>query len=826
MRTPISWLRDFLPDMPPVDDTAKSLTVAGIEVEAIEAIGAYSPKVVIGEVVENQSIQEGKPIRKVIVDIGTKLQVVSGAPNLANASPGTKLAVALPGAKIFDASESGYHIQEVSESTLYGVSSQAVFCSERELGTGPDHTGVLTLGPKAKVGQSILTELSPSIHWTADQVLVLAILPNIARCQSMIGSAREIAALTNVKGNFQQELSRHAITTGKINPKIDAPDLCPRFSTATVEGIRITKSPDYIERRLALSGLDPINNVVDALNYTMLEMGQPMHAYDLDKLNGPLLTARLSKKGESLRTITQQPDSPPLTLPDNLLIIDSGGTPVSVAGVIGSLETSITDETVRIQIEAANFDFIAIRRSQSNLKIHTEASARYSRGVDPTLTIPAIRRALKLLEETCPDLRVAATGDTSYLQDEIFRIDLSLDEVNQSLGTDLTLEEITGLLQRVDIDCSVDAKAQSLQAKVTYARNDLRLPCDLIEEIARLNGYDVLPETMPIEPIPMHPRNRHLEVRESARDAMVRWGAQEIISYTLTSPEMESRLLAGQSTAFVEPQYVKVMNPISPERAAMRRTLLPGILQAVHNNLRYTDACHLFEIGVVVLPEEKSGTPGLPGEPYRLAFALTGPIDETSTHREKRQDVDFYDGADLVRFLLDHLQIRGLDLDIPQAAPAPYHPKICAELSINEKVIGYFGELHPLAARAFDLEGRRILCGELDLETLISRSVRFFPIQEPPRFPSIELDISVVVSREIPVKRLLSLIQEVSDELIQGISIFDVYIGNQIPEGSKAVGIRFNLNAGNRTLKMDEAIAAREKIAAYLREKAGASIRE
>ena len=825
MRVPISWVKEFVPINLPVEEIAKYLTFAGIEVAAIESIGAFNSHIVVGEVIEYAPLENKPDLHRVLVNVGKEqIEIVSGAPNITEVSAGTKVATALPGAIIFDGSASGYRIQTVTPVRIYDVQSMATLCSEKELGVGKDNTGVLILDPETKIGRPVIEYLGPSQNWDADEVLILEILANIARCHSIIGVAREIAALTKVQGNFEQEFANYIIKSGEINPIISVPKLCKRFSTALIDGIQVTDSPAWMQRRLVLSGLEPVNNVVDTINYVMIELGQPMHAYDADLLPSSYLEVRFSHEGEHLHTLGQENEKAPVSLPDDILVIASDDKPVAIAGLIGGLETSIRKETSRIQIESANFDFISIRKSQRVLNIYTEASARFSRGVDPSLTIPGILRVLKLLEEICPNLRFVATGDVSHIKDEALEIDLTLAEVNNSLGMNFTLQVVADLLRRVNINCSVDDSKQMLHAIVTSSRQDIKLPADLIEEVARLHGYDQMPATMPIEPIPMHPPNRHLEVREAARDAMVRWGLQEIISYTLTNPNAEKALFAGHAEKVADYEYIRLLNPISSERTVMRRNLIPGLLQAIHDNLRYTDACHLFEIGVIILPEEKSDLPLLPVEPYRLAIAMTGPIEISSLHRKQCREVDYYDIKNVICFLFDHLHIKGIEFEAADAPP--FQPRICAQIIRDGKIYGHLGKIHPLVAATFDLEGRNIFCADLDLEAIIADSVRFFTFQEPSRFPSIELDIAVIVPDELPAKVLTDLVGESKEYLIQDVLIFDEYIGPPIPKNHKSIALRLNLNAGNRTLTQDEARSVRERIVKLLHEKLGAIVRE
>lgn len=826
MRVPLSWLKSFVDINLPVDMMAERLNLAGIEVDQIEGVGAFDLKVVVGEVRERTDLAASEHASMILVDIGDRLlKVVSTALNSRTLPPGTKVAVATPGATLIDESGPQFHTISVSSGTLYGTQSEAVLCSAAVLGTGSSHD-ILILDTNTLVGSPVIEALPPQPDWEADQVLVLSILANTARVQSILGTAREVSAITGAPLHEIVDIDDPAPSVDSLLPKADvAPELCRRFSVADVDRINVGTSPRWIQRRLALAGVEPINNIVDAANYVMIELGQPMHTYDAARLPNTQLGVRLSREGDRLHTIAQPDTDEPMVLSEGLLIITSDDIPVAVAGVIGGSDTAIKDDTSRILIESANFEFISVRKSQAALKTFTEASARFSRGVDPGITQLAIRRLLKLLSETSPALELKGEADLSRWIAEPHIIDISLTEVNESLGTEFSLPDLVALLSRDHIKAVADMAGGTLRAFILSSREDLQIPADLLEEFVRLDGYDRLPESMPADPIPMHKRNLQLELRESARDALVRWGLQEVITYTLTNPEAERRLYEGSSSNVPDEQpHVRLLNPISSERTVMRRTLLPGLFDVLRNNLRYTDACHIFEIGVVVLPELPSSTPSLPAEPYRVALVMTGPLEPASVHTTQRRLADFYDAADAVESLLRHMQIDSITL-MPSEAP-PFQPGACATVLSGDEELGRVGALHPLVAEAFDLTDRRIFCAELDLEKVMRRSAQFFLFQEPPRLPSINLDISVVVPQQMSAGKVIDAVRAIQSDYLRSVAVFDIYVGPQVPEGHKAIGLRLELNGGLRTLTIEEAHAVRDMAAARLREQFQATIRE
>lgn len=826
MRVPISWLKEFVDIELPVSVISERLNLAGVEVEEIAGIGAFDSKVVVGELVDSIPQDFGEGYRSVLVNVGEHLQAVSTAPIQKALSAGTKLAVATVGAVLLDRKTAHFRLAPVTGLTSGGPQFEALLCSAQELGIGLKDRSLVVVDQTTPVGIPLIEVLRPQPDWCADDVLVLKILANTARVQSILGTAREIAAITGKAFRGTIKVAEAPVTVNSLTPSVpDSQEWCRRFSVAQIDNVTVAESPGWMQRRLVLSGIAPVNNIVDVANYVMIELGQPMHTYDLDQLASCRLGVRLSQEGEQLHTIGQPDEELPLRLPNGIPVIVSDDKPVAIAGVIGGSQTAINQQTTRILLESANFDFISIRKSQDDLKIYTEASSRFSRGVDPQLTQYAIRRFVELLTETCPSLEAVGWADSSLWVPEVRKIQLSLTEVNESLGTQFSLDQLVELLNREMITASIDEASGTLQAVIPSSREDLAIPADLLEEFARLDGYEHVPETLPADPIPKHARNLQLELREAARDALARWGLQEVITYTLTNPESEKKLqLASPGYESFNPPYVRILNPISSERTVMRRTLLPGLLEITNQNLRFTPGCHIFEIGNVILPEVPSESPLLPAEPYRVALLMTGPVETSSLHTPQGRFADFFDAADAVRFLLNHLHIDSVSF-VPVDRDL-FQPGTCAAVLSGQDILGYVGLVHPLVAEAFDLADHRIVSAELDLDEVIKHSVRFFSIREPARVPSVIVDVSVVVPRQLNSKELVDEAQAVPGDFWRTISVFDVYVGSQIPEGKKAVGLRMELNGVDRTLTILETQTFRDAVVLRLHEKFEAIERE
>ena len=829
MRVPLSWLRTLVSLDVSDEDLAEQLTVAGIEVAAIEAIGVLDPSIVVGSVVSVDKIGD-RDVHKLTVDVGFEVLLVSGAPNAATLAKGDKLAVALPGATMIDAKADTFTPIEVATRKVFGVKSGGAACSERELGISDDHSGVLVLNSDAERGtplRELFQERAES--WTADAVLALEILPNIARCQSMVGVARECSALTGGATLLKpapavsadaSNLGSGDLGSGHLGCDIAEPERCPRFSSALLENVTITESPAWLKRHLVLMGQPPINNVVDATAYVMFELGQPMHAYDADKLASHKLGVRMSRSGDALHVLTQPDDAEPMKIEEGTMLITCADEPVAVAGVVGGTATSVTGTTKTVLLEAASFELFQIRRSQRIAKVFTESSARFSRGVDGQLTMPGIARALELIRETSPDAKLSALSDTVMSEAQRREVKLPLAEISGAIGVDYQLDEVLGALRRVGIDAESDG--DTVIARVGSERSDITRPCDLMEEVARLVGFDRVPETLPDEAVPPHARNFGIIMRELARDTLVQTGLREIISYTLTSRQIERDLSMDEEPGD-DARWLELLNPIHPDRSVTRRTLLGGLMECAKHNARFVDAIHIFEIGVVVHPERRDGD-GLPHQPQQLSFIMSGPLERRSLHGASKREADIYDGFACVDALLHALHIDGVER--AEAEHGSYQPGRCARLQRGASIYGHVGELHPTVAERFDLAGRRVVIAELDLDRLIADHQRAFAAKLPSRFPGIALDVSMFLAQSVTVGDVIATAQGAASELLESVEPYDMFTGEQVPDGMKALTLRLSFNAKTRSLETGEAVTIRDNVAAALSDKLSAQIRE
>ena len=830
MRVPLSWLSTHVDiDGVPLQTLDDELTTAGAEIEATELQGVHHPDCVVGVILEGGPLADKPGVAHFSVDVGrdAPLSLVTKAPNLQGAAPGTKVALALPGVPIFTNKKDALALVTVQSRETYGKPSEGVGCSSFELGIADDHGGVLVLETDAAAGTPVRDAVALDEHTFAERVLTLAILPNIARCQSVIGVAREVGAIRSARFDPAVAEADLAVGSGSdLDPSSTDATICDRFGVALLQGVSVGPSPLWMQKRLVAIGQQPINNVVDASNYVMMELGQPTHAYDADSLPSLQLHVRPSTEGEAFKPLVAEDDAEPSVLPAGLPLITSGGVAVAQAGVMGGFETQVTGGTTRILLESAHFDAIAIRKSQAATLTFSESSARFSRGTDPAGVERALRRIVALLKETCPDLVVEKTGLYAPCPLPERQISLAVGPMNAALGLSVSPARARELLERAGF--GVQASGDTLTVSVPTFRGDVEGAHDLHEEVARLHGFDRMPSTMPVEPVPQRPQPRDYLLRRAVEDQLAAAGLQQCLSYSLTAQPVEDRLFAGEE-AVPERAYTTLKNPSTEDRAVLRRTLLGHLVEYVRDNRRHASRVHLYEVGPVFHPERSVDPDGLPLEPLHLGLVMWGPREPGSLHGSKEQAVDFFDVVTVLEDVLGHFHPGVLVRS--RASVSPFHPGVCAALSVQGPaddapvLLGHLGELHPSVATAFDLEGERVFAAELDLGPVFARATDTFPAPGPARFPGIELDISVLVADTVEAGALVDAAHGAGASLLSRVTVFDVYAGKGVEPGHQAVGLRLLFADSARTLRMEEAEAARSEVVSALARGFGATLR-
>lgn len=856
MRIPLSWLKDYVKVTIPIETLAERLTFGGLEVEGIEYIGIAAPakrggqaetlawdkdKILVGKLVEVKRHPNADRLTLAVVDYGREqpIQVVTGAPNIKVGDSGQKVVLALEGARLFDGHKPGHELMTLKKSKIRGIESGSMVCSEKELGLSEAHEGIIILPDDAPLG-------APLVDYLGDVVFDIKINPNMARAQSVLGVAREVSALT---GQSLKPVSAGTAAEGTadrafIKIVISDPTLCARYSAVMIRNVEIKSSPYWMQRRLELAGMRPINNIVDITNYIMIDRGQPLHAFDYDRLASraggakPSIIIRPARSGEKMQTL----DGVLRELkPTDLLITDILG-PIAIAGVMGGAETEVTPDSKNILLEAANFDYISVRRTTQEQKLPSEAATRFGRGIHPSTTIPSALRAAQLMEELAGGKVDFEVADSYPAKVVAQKIELTTGEVKRILGIDLSIGEMTSILKSLDFQVqSIDA--HTISATPPDYRLDVDGSDDLIEELARIHGYDHIPSALIADVLPPQDSNSTLELEERARESLVNAGLQEIITYSMTDPGSEARLglaltrmTEGLEAFDPRPQraYIEIENPVSMDRSVMRQSLLPSALDALASNLRFANRAALFEIGKVYLkrlveddkitaelPEDEAAR--LPWERRRLAIVMTGPLEPPDWKQAESSPVDFYDLKGVVEGLARDLHLG--ETNYAASANEIFHPGRAAVLRIGDKEAGIFGELHPLIRERFNLPPQNVLVGEFDLEAILSRTESSFRLKAISKYPAVIQDIALIVDESVPGARVLGLIWQAGGSALAQARLFDLYRGDPLPAGRKSLAFRLVFQALDRGLTDADAAAVRERIVNRLKREIGAELR-
>ena len=818
MRAPLSWLKEYVDIVIPLDDLVHRMTMAGLEVGEVERVGAewQRDKLFVGEIVDVSAHPNADRLVLATVAYGQAepQTVVTGAPNLRPGDCGQKVAFAIEGAELWDGYSDAPRRKKLIRTSIRGVDSSGMVCSERELGLSDDHTGVIILDPGLVVGQPLQDALG-------DTVLDVELTPNLARANCIVGLAREIAALTGQPwrrwpANGAGSAPLAAVTAYGSVATSDA-DLCARYSASLIENVSIQPSPPWMQRRLQYAGQRPINNIVDVTNYVMLETGQPLHAFDYEKLQGGVVVRR-ARPGETMQTLDGVERQ--LTT-DTLLITDDSG-PIALAGVMGGAATEVNERTRHVFLESANFHFVNIRRTSQHFRLHSEAAQRFGRGVDPNLTIPALLRASRLMETLGGGSLRTEIADTYPAPPVTRHVTLRAAEVSRILGMDFSVADMTRILTSLEFGCATSARNGDTRLEVTVPshRLDVSEAADLIEEIARVYGYDAIPSTLIRDVLPPQRSQPHLEGLERTRDILVGCGLTETLSYSLSSLDSINRARA-EGTPAVADDYVGLANPISSERQLLRQSLLPSLLETLSANRRYRQRMALFEIGRVYRPQAGQE---LPLEQRYLGIAVTGALLPPSWHGS---DESPQFGWTHLKGMIDTLAQR---LNAPQvrfagATHPTLHPARAAALSVGGEPLGFAGDVHPQVCERFDLADQPVAIVELNLDTLLRHRQprRYRPVS---RFPAVLEDVALVVDDELPAQAVEDAIRTAGGEWLREVTLFDLYYGEPIPAGKKSLAYALTFQADDRSLTEDEVRVLYRRIQEHTAAELGAAMRE
>ena len=787
MKVPLQWLKEYIKiDMKP-EALADKLTMAGMEVGAIEYHGKNISDVVAGKIKAVERHATKPDILLCQVDTGIKiLQIVTKAKNV---KVGDKVPVALHGATL----PSGIKIENRE---LHGVESFGMLCSKVELGLAESAEGILILDKDTAIGEDIRKVLG-----IGGAVLDIDVLPNRIDILSILGVSREIGAVLNRKVSsplFKVKGSPGSLKDA-VKISVKDKDLCPRYMARVIKSVKIKPSPEWMQERLVACGMRPINNIVDITNYVLLEMGQPLHAFDLNLLKDKTLIVRRAEKGEKIATIDGEKREV-----GGCLVIADAQKPIAVAGIMGGANTEVVDSTKDILLESAYFDPKTIHRAEKNLKLRTESSIRFDRGVDWVGVEAALDRAAALMEQHAGGKVIADKIDIKSKGRKPKKIILRPKRVNDILGTNLKMPEISAILKRLGFK----VKGTSIEIPL-FRAGDIEREIDVIEEIARIYGYERIPVTLPdlkIKNIKGTTEDQAKRIKTILIDA----GLNEAITYSMLPPSIDLGIVEKHG------EYIKILNPISDDLSVMRTSILPSLLNVLKFNLnRQVEDVNVFEVGKIFYREKGTNI-----EKAELAAVMYGK--RAYRYDGKSESTDFYQAKKIVEDVLAYL---GAAYELKENALPGYHPSRSAAIYKKEKMIGVFGELHPDAARKLEIE-KPVYVITLNLDEVLNIKKLPPKFKEIPSYPAIKRDIAMIVPYGVSNKAIVSEIKASGGELAEEIILFDKYEGGQIEKGYYSLAYSVTYRNPNRTLTDQEVNAKHEEISLNLAKKLGVKIRK
>lgn len=800
-----NWLKEFVDfDLAP-EELSHRLTMAGLEVDAMEVIGGGLDTVIVARLATVEAHPEADRLTLCQVETGSgTVQVVCGA---RNHKAGDLIALAQVGSVL----PGDFKIKK---SKIRGVESMGMLCSEKELGLAEESEGILILPAGLPLGKPVFEALG-----LKDVRFELGLTPNRADCLSVVGVAREVAAMVGRPLQLPvAELRETGPAIGTLTSvTVDEPGLCPRYAARLIRGVTVGPSPDWLVRRLEAVGQRSINNVVDVTNLLLMELGHPLHAFDFNLLREKKIVVRQAGEGEVFTTL----DSQERTLKKGDLTICDGIGPVALAGIMGGENSEIQPDTRDILLESAYFNPPTIRRTSKRLGIHTESSHRFERGADVDIVPLALDRAAALILQVAGG-EIASGRIDIYPQkmgERKLRIEGRL--TNEILGLKLELSEIQRLLRSIGlaVEPAPDAPEEALQVIVPFSRHDLEREIDLVEEVARLNGYDRIPVTMPVSRMICHLSGGRQRGVARIRDAVVARGFSEVINYSFVSPTAWDRIALEAGDA--RRRTVKILNPLNEEQSVMRTSLVPSLLETVSRNLAYrTRDLQLFELRPVFLPRD--GEEELPDERRRLVMALCGRRAPEGWTQGGAM-VDFYDLKGVVEDLIDHFRVDKVLW--PADAREPYlHPGKSCRIESAGALLGTLGEVHPVVLQNYDIDTPVYLL-DLDIEAFLSVSRESEGFRPLSRFPDVYRDSALLVDESVTAQMLFDAVAAVRGKLVEDFVLFDLYRGKGVPEGKKSLAIRVRYRSLEKTLTEEEIGKAHGKIIRALEEKLGAEVR-
>lgn len=772
------WLDEYVKVDVPVEALAEKITRSGIEIEEIIDYTKDIKNLVVGHVESIEKHPDADKLNVCQVNVGEEVkQIVCGAPNVA---AGQTVIVCLPGGRL----PGGVKIKKAK---LRGVESNGMICSLGELGISSNlipeayEKGIYVFTETITPGTDALAALSLD-----DKVMELGLTPNRSDCMSMVGSAFETSALYEEPLKLSET---HINETSEqvsdfISIEIEDTSLSPYYAARIVKNVKIGPSPAYIQGRLIKAGIRPINNVVDVSNYVMLEYGQPLHMFDYDKIGSTTIKVRSAADGEKMTTL----DDKARTLTTEDIVITNGTTPVALAGVMGGDFSEVTDSTVNVLIESAMFAPLNIRKTANRLNLRSESSSRFEKGVAAEFVLDALDRAAYLLQENAQGAVLSGIASAGTLPEFTTNVQITTDDINQLIGFDISNTEIKNIFERLGFETKVDG--DSFNVIVPSRRGDITIKEDLVEEVARIYGYDALPATLPETKTNKQVGLTDYQAKRRTMKALLQGlGLNQAITYALVSTEKSTQF------ALKEAETTALLMPMSEDHAVLRQSLLPHLIDVVsYNNARQMKDVAFYEIGNTFFKQDDL----LPSEEEHVAGIMTGLVTPTM-HQGKKEQVDFYHVKGIVEAIADRL---GLAFRYVRSGEPKLHPGRSADIYVDETKVGIIGQLHPTVEKENDLKETYVF--ELDLNALLSIHQGQIVYNMIPKFPGTRRDIALEVERKQDTGVLIEEILKVDSKYLRSAEVFDVYEGEHIAQDKKSVAIRMEFLNPEQTLTDEE----------------------
>lgn len=798
MLVPINWLKEYL-DIEDISikELADKLTMSGSHVDSIDELGKGINNIVVGRIEEIKPHPDADKLVVTKVDVGEeKLQIVTGANNI---KEGDYIPIATVGAKL----PGGIKIKK---SKLRGVESYGMMCSAQELGIDENlilkelKDGIYILDKEYPLGKDI-----KEVMGLDNVVIDFEITPNRPDCLSILGMARETAATFNKKLKYPEikiEKEVEDIKQYVKSVEIKDKELCSRYYTKVIKDVKVAASPLWLRQKLRDIGVRPINNIVDITNYVMLELGQPLHAFDFDKIKGNKVIIRNANEGEKIVTL----DDVERELNDTMLVIADEKDPIAVAGVMGGLNSEVSDNTNTILIESANFNGRSVRLTSRALGMRTDASSRFEKDIDPNLAEQACKRVCQLIEEI--GAGIVVEGNIDVYENPVDKKVISLRpyRINYMLDLELSEEEMVRILNSLELDSKI--VGDKIEVNVPTFRQDIELEADLVEEIGRIYGFDKINPVPLVGTLTKGEKSPTRKIEDKIIDLLVGLGLNEITTYSFVSPKVYDKVNLPEHS--LKRQYVELMNPLGEDFSVMRTTLLPNMLDILTRNHKHgVEKGWAFEIGNTFRPTSVP-VKSLPYENKTLCIGMYG-------------DTDYFDIKGVVDSMLERLGISGFEY-IREENYSSFHPGRTANIIKGNHFIGTIGEIHPDVCENYGIK-RRVYIAELDLAVITMNTNLKRKYKELPKYPAITRDIALVLDEDILVKDIEKIIWNKGNKLVENVQLFDIYTGDQIPQGKKSVAYSITYRSHEKTLTDDEVVKVHDKVLEELQQNLDAELR-